>query len=176
MPPPDLEVTDGQGNVVSRTYSDKQLEKRDAWNRQQILAEFNKELLPIKQEREQAQQAAKAAETQKQIEARADDLISDISEVLEISADTPKEQRDSLFKAVNELMAGNPQLSVHKAAMQVRKSHIVPKQKESATRDALDTIHKKAAGNTAGHSGSATPLKRPQNADELAAYMRALER
>ncbi len=174
MPQPDLEVTDGQGQVVSRTYSAEQLAKRDEWRDRQWQAKVDQRIAPIEQERKAKAEAEEAAKLEREMSARTEDVLSDITEVLEIGEDMPKEQKHLLYKEVFAQM--DQGLSAHKAAMAVRKTHVVPKQKESATRDALDTIHKKAAGNTAGHSGSATPLKRPTNADELAAYMRALER
>lgn len=41
MPEPDVEITDGQGRVVGRTYSSESLQKRDAFLRQQIASEMD---------------------------------------------------------------------------------------------------------------------------------------
>ena len=46
MPPPDVEITDGAGNVIGRTYSDTQLAKRDTFIRDQILGTVRQELAP----------------------------------------------------------------------------------------------------------------------------------
>jgi len=174
MPQPDVQIVDQAGNVTGMTYSDKQLALRDNWTKQQLLAEVQKEYGPLKAEREQEKSQRAAAEYHRQVEAKVDDLLGDVSAVLDIRDDMPAEQKKVLFDAVDALMANDPRLSVHKAAMQVRQSHVLPTLKASATRDALDTMKQKAAGNTAGSGGSATPLTRPKTAKELAAYMRSL--
>lgn len=46
LPEPDVELTDAQGRVIGRTYSDKQLALRDEFMRRQMLADIKRELQP----------------------------------------------------------------------------------------------------------------------------------
>jgi len=172
MPEPDVQIVDAQGNVTGATYSAQQLAKRDAWTKQQLLAEVQKEYGPLKAEREQEKTQRAAAEYHRQVEAKVDDLISDAAAILDMPDDMPPEQKKVLFDAVDALVAQG--VSVHKAARQVHQTHVKPNVEAKATRSALDTMKQKAAGNTAGSGGSATPLTRPKTAKELAAYMRSL--
>ena len=172
MPQPDVQIVDQAGNVTGATYSAQQLALRDAWTKQQLLAEVKKEYGGLKAEREQEKAQRAAVEYQQKVEARVDDLIGDAAAILDMPDDMPDEQKKVLFDAVDALVAKG--MSVHKAARQVHQTHVKPTVDAKATRNALDTMKQKAAGNTAGSGGSATPLTRPKNADELAAYMRRL--
>jgi hypothetical protein len=84
--------------------------------------------------------------------------------------------RKDLYAQVNALMAADDSLDALDAAFQVREQHIVPGQGAEAQRKALESIKQKAAGNTGGHAGAATPLVRPKSERELAEFMRGLER
>jgi hypothetical protein len=168
MPEPDVHIVDAQGNVTGKTYSAEQLAKRDAWNRQQVLAEVSKELQPIKAERAKREADAQAAETTAKVQAATDQHLTRIDKILD--------GRKDLYAQVNALMAADDSLDALDAAFQVREQHIVPGQGAEAQRKALESIKQKAAGNTGGHAGAATPLVRPKSERELAEFMRGLER
>lgn len=168
MPQPDVQITDAQGNVVSMTYSAEQLAKRDEWRDRQWQAQVDQRIAPIEQERKAKAEQAKAEQTEREVNATVDKQIKRVERILG--------GRKDLYPQIHALMDKDRTLDAVDAAIELMETVVEPLKNESATRDALDTIHKKAAGNTAGNSGSATPLKRPTNADELAAYMRSLER
>jgi hypothetical protein len=168
MPEPDVHIVDAQGNVTGKTYSAEQLAKRDAWNRQQVLAEVSKDLQPIKAERAKREADAQAAETAAKVTAATDQHLTRIDKILD--------GRKDLYAQVNALMAADDSLDALDAAFQVREQHIVPGQGAEAQRKALESIKQKAAGNTGGHAGAATPLVRPKSERELAEFMRGLER
>jgi hypothetical protein len=168
MPEPDIQIVDAQGHVTGMTYSDKQLAARDDWRERQLLEKVNARMLPIEQERAAKAAEAKTAEVEKQVTAATDQHLTRIDKILD--------GRKDLYTEVNALLAKDPSLDALDAAFQVRDSHIVPTQGAEAERKALDKIKQKAAGNTAGNSGAATPLTRPKSEAELAEFMRSLAR
>jgi hypothetical protein len=82
--------------------------------------------------------------------------------------------RDDLWGHVDELLGSG--MDAIDAAIAVREQHIVPDQAKTAETAAVDTMKKKAAGNTANGAGtSVAATTRPRNAKELADYMANLD-
>jgi hypothetical protein len=164
MPGPDVQIVDAAGQVTGQTYSAEQLAKRDAWRDQQLLSKVQQEFGPLKTERDQEKAQAQAAETHRRIEAAADDVMADVFDVLDISDDTTKAQKDDLLLKVHELMAQQPTLTVHKAALQVRKAHIVPAQDGKAQAKLLESLKTKAAAQSVNPAGAVvTATTRPKS-------------
>lgn len=165
---PDLVVDDGNGRQI-QTFSADRVQQIVQHAVDHAIA---KEVIPLKTESKQRKDAADAAALKQSIYSAADATMVDIHDILEIS-DPKAETSQKLFGAVNELMARDPTLTPEKAARQVWKTHIRPTLESQASKKTLDQLQQKAAGNTAnGLSATATP-KRPTNAKELAAWMRA---
>lgn len=166
---PDVQVVNEHGQVTGQTYS---ADRVKAIVEHAVQDAIGKEIAPLKQESAQRQQErqvqqhrAQAVQTAKQIEATADSQIAEVRDILD--------GNDTLFPEVQKLMAQYPKFSPHAAALAVRKTHILPTLKDKAQADALDTMKKKAAGNTAnGASAAGTPVK-PRTREELRAWMAA---
>lgn len=145
-PQPDVQIVDATGQVTGMTYSDKQLAKRDAWNKAQLMAEVQKEYGPLKAERDQRQAKEKAAATAKAVEASADKHMSRVDRIL----DGNKE----LYTDVNRLMALDPTLDAVDAALEVRKTKIAPALAGKAQADVLESLKTKAAAQAVNPAGA----------------------
>lgn len=170
-PEADVQIVDAEGRVTGTTYSAARLAERDAWNRRQMLAEMQKELAPIKAEREAAQHAREQAAFSQKVNAATDDVLAEVDDILD-GAITAK--NDALIGEVARVMTAHPDWSAHKAALHVRKTHIVPTLDAKATASAVDRLKQKAAGNTATGTGAAATPTRPRNPQELAKFMESL--
>jgi len=151
MPAPDVQITDAHGQVTGQTYSDKASAELAAWNRRQMMAEFQKELQPFKAEREQQQAQARQAETTKQVDAAADQHLGRIDRIL----DGDKE----LYQHVAQLITLDKSLDPIDAALQVRAQYVVPKLAGKAQQSVLDDLKTKAAAqgiNPASATANAT--------------------
>lgn len=168
-PQPDRQIIDEHGQVIGMAFSDGG-KAHTEWLRSQMKAEFDQKVQPFVQEREQRVKAEQSAAKEREVNATVDRQVKQIDRILG--------GRKDLYPQVSALMAKDGTLDIVDAALEIKAQFIEPQLEASATRNALDTIHKKAAGNTAGNSGSATPLKLPPNAtqEQLAAFMRANER
>ncbi len=167
MPQPDVEVIDPRTNqVVSMTYSDKQLAKRDAFLSKQYEQQINQRLAPFEQERQAAKQRAEQAEFDRQAKAVVEQSTDRILKILGGRAD--------LIQHVNALLdSGTHWLD---AAIQVRDQHLIPQQQQQATVTAADTMRRKANANTANGSGSpVTPMTRPKTEKDLARMLEELD-
>lgn len=166
---PDLVVDDGQGKQIA-TFSADRVKAIVDHAVQQAIA---KEVQPLKSESEQRAAQAKAAESTRLANEKADSTMADIADILEItSPETPESQK--LYGAVWQLMEQDKSLSAEKAARQVWKTHIRPTIESKGQAKALEQLKTKAAGNTANGTGAAATPKRPTNRRELAAYLAAL--
>jgi hypothetical protein len=175
MPEPDLEVVDQQGRVVSKSYSDQGLAKRDAWFERQMMGKIDQRYKPLLDAKEKQETEAKEAADRHEKEVFVDTTISTVEDILhfnDLNKDLTKEQRNVLYGHVNETMAKNPGMTAERAAVEVRKTHIVPSIAEKARLAAIDTQKRKAAGNTSLGTGVAASPDRPRTAKELAAFMR----
>ena len=167
---PDLVVDDGQGKQIA-TFSADRVKAIVDHAVQRAIA---KEVQPLKSESEQRAAQAKAAEYTRVANERADSTMSDIVDILEVS-DPKADASQKLFAAVADLMDQDASMTPEKAARQVWKTHVRPSIETQGEIKALDKLKQKAAGNTAAPTGAGTSQKRPTNAKELAAYMRARE-
>jgi hypothetical protein len=162
-PPPDVQIVDEHGRVTGTTYSAKALAERDAWNERRLLAKVNGELAPIKAERAQQLADAQAAEFKAATDAKVDEVMAELLDILDGD--------DSLGPAVEQLMTANPSWSAHKAALEVRKTHIVPRLEGKAQQKVVDTFHKKAAGNTANGTGTTAAPTRLKTRGDIAKFL-----
>ena len=145
---PDVVVQDGEGREVARTFSAERVQAIVAHTVQDLLG---KEVMPLKQDleqrkaREQQQvMEARQADAAKRLEASTDAVLADISELLDITDATAPETRDALYGELNALLDADEKLSPHKAAMQLRKTRIVPTLEGKAQQQVLDTLTQKA--------------------------------
>lgn len=148
MPAADVQIVDANGNVTGTTYSAEQLEKRDAWR------ERRQESARQKSEADRRTAAAQAEATTKAVATRTDEMLAEVADTLEFDEDTTKDQRYALFAKVNELMAQNPKMSAHRAALEVRRTHILPTRAGKAQADVLETLKTKAAAQAVNPAGA----------------------
>lgn len=165
---PDVVVQDGEGREVARTFSAERVQAIVAHTVQDLLG---KEVTPLKQDleqrkaREQQQvMEARQADAAKRLEASTDAVLADISELLDITDATPPEARDALYGELNALLDADEKLSPHKAAMQLRKTRIVPTLAGKAQQQVLDDLTNKAGaqGMNPTRAGVA-PTHRPKS-------------
>jgi hypothetical protein len=153
-PPPDTQIVNEHGQVVGMTYSDKQQAAYHAWNNQQLLAKVQAELAPFKQEREQRQQTEAQQQLSASVNAAADGILAEVSDILDGD--------HSLMSEVAAQMDANPKLSAHAAALAVRKAKITPQSQAKAQAAVLESMKTKAAANGVNPAGGAvTSTKRP---------------
>lgn len=171
---PDVDVYDEQGRAVAKTFS---ADRVQAIVQHAVQEAIGKEVAPLKQEsaarqaeQRRAQTQAQAAETRKHLEAQTDSVLTELDEILDGAV---SKNDGAILEALNAAMAANPKLSAHAAALQVRKARIVPQLEQRAKSQVLDSLNKKAAGNTATGTGASAVPKRPTTPDELAEWMRA---
>jgi len=163
-PEPDVAITDAQGNVVGRTYSDAALAKRDEWLIGRVTQQLRGEIEPLKT-REQARDAeAAAALSRQQAETTADAMLKE--------AATWEGYTDHL-KDIAEAMDAHPDWTLHQAYVDVLHRVILPARNAQAESKVLDALKQKAAGNTASPTGTAAPITRPKTRAELAAWLAA---
>lgn len=136
-PPPDVEIVDANGQVTGTTYSADRLAKRDAWNRAQLMADVQKEYGPLKTERDRQVAQRQADETTQQINVKADEVLSEVTDILD--------GNKALMGEVSKLMDANPRWTAHKAALEVRKMRIAPALAGKAQTDVLESLKTKAA-------------------------------
>lgn len=147
-PAADVQIVDAAGNVVGMTYSDKQSDALYAWREKQAQAARQAEVTA----RDLA--AANAAETTRQANARVDEMMAEVADVLDLDESTPKAQRQQFFAKVNDLMAQNPKMSAHRAALLVRNTVIKPAQAGKAQADVLESLKTKAAAQAVNPAGA----------------------
>jgi hypothetical protein len=146
MPGPDVQIVDAQGQVTGETYSAAQLAKRDAWREQQLLAKVQQEFGPLKAERDQQRQQAQADAATKQVESKADGIMSELTEILDGD--------ESHFAAVKQVWDANPSWSAHQAALHVRKTVIAPSSAQKAEAKVLEDLKTKAASQGVNPAGA----------------------
>lgn len=166
---PDVVVQDAAGREVARTFSADRV--------QAILQEaLSKEIAPLKQDldsrrqrEQQWQAAARQAEATQRLEASTDAVLADITDLLDISDQTPQPDKDALFTELSALLDADPQLTPHKAAMQLRKTRIVPTLQGKAQQRVLDDLTQKAGAQAMNPSRtSVAPAHRPKSFNDPA--------
>lgn len=154
MPGPDVQIVDQQGNVTGATYSAEQLAKRDAWRDRQADQRFDQRLQPFEQERAQKQAEAQAADTARQIDTHVDQHVARIDQILDGKA-------NEYGPLIADLILKDKALDPIDAALQIRKSHILPKLQGQANAQVLEDLKTKAAaqGMNPSRAGVATTHK-----------------
>jgi hypothetical protein len=165
---PDVVVQDADGREVARTFSADRvqavLKARDKEFTDRELAPLKQDLEARKAQAEQWQRAQQQAEATKRLEASTDAVLADISELLDIGSETAPAERDALFGELTALLDADPQLSPHKAAMQLRKTRIVPALQGQVQRQVLDELNQKAGAQGMNPSrASNAPAHKPRS-------------
>jgi hypothetical protein len=167
---PDVEVYGPDGKPVGATYS---AERQKAL----LKHELDQALKPFQTEREQRQQAERTAATQREQaaiyarnEKQATAQIEEIKGILDVTDDT-----DPLLTEVLNVWAAHERdgWSAHRAAIEVRKTKVQPRQQGQAVQAAETEMRRKAAGNTVNGTGSTAMPTRPKNVKELAKWLEA---
>ncbi len=160
MPEPDVAITDGNGNVVGMTYSEKGLAARDAFLTQQILAKVNEQYAPVaktyeevKAEREQLQREHAA----KQWEAGFSQELSEYSDFTENKSAIGQE----VVRMLQQYSPDDPRTNepAFLEALTLRAYHKVvgPLRAQVAQSKVLDSLKQKAGAAATVNPGSAAP-------------------
>jgi hypothetical protein len=165
-PQPDVQLVNEQGQVTGMTYSAEGMAKREQWFRSQLLGDVNREYGPLKEARAQEETRQLQQQARASLESKADVVMSELLEIVDGKTD--------LLPAIDALMGEHPEWSAHKAALEVRKTKIVPTQQQTAQAAAADSFRKKAAANTSdGRASTSTPPKKLTGRKDIAEFLRA---
>jgi len=151
---PDMQVVDNDGRVVGATFSAEKVKALLKQTVDQAVAPLTAAEQQRKTEAAAVKAKAEAAATKQRLDKAADDVLSEVRDTLELREDTPKEQADRLFVEVNKLMAANPGMSAHRAALQVRQTHVVPSLAGKAQADVLKDLQTKANAQAVNPAGA----------------------
>jgi hypothetical protein len=161
---PDVVVQDVDGREVARTFSAERMQAILQSVVGEQVAPLKQDLEARKVQAEQWQRAQQQAEATKRLEASTDAVLADISELLDIGSETAPAERDALFGELTALLDADPQLSPHKAAMQLRKTRIVPALQGQVQRQVLDELNQKAGAQGMNPSrASNAPAHKPRS-------------
>ena len=173
MPQPDVEITDGQGNVVGRTYSDRALAARDEWLTKRLMAQMEEKFSPVVKTVEQVQAERAEAERKAQATTFAQTYGGELAALphfTELKADIYARLKDARLESDHpaELKAVTYQIYIQTLAEKV-----LPTLSQKAQSQLLDNLQQKAAASTSVNPGSAAPStpKRYSNFNELPADM-----
>ena len=165
-PTPDVEITDGNGNVVGRTYSAEALAKRDAFREAQLLQKMQQQFEPhistlkgIEQERQTLAQKAQA-------DAFGSEFVKELSALPLFDA-----HKAEIGKALAQvrLESDSPD-AVRAAAYRAYHQIVGPKLGNNSQQAVLADLQRKAAASTSVNPSSAkatTPV-RPKSFHDLA--------
>ncbi len=167
-PQPDVEIHDGNGKVVGMGYSAAKQEELLAWNSRQVEGKFTQMLQPFQQEREHRLEQERIDQQQKDLNTRADGVMTQVNKILRLDK-LPADEQAALGKKLLDEMSRTP--DAVEAALAVFERDVVPSLEKKGQQAALDTNLKKAAANTANGNGPASHAPRPKSAKELAAWM-----
>jgi hypothetical protein len=153
MPDPDVAITDGQGNVVGRTYSAEAQAQREAFLKQQWLQEIRNELAPVtKTVHEVHAERAKLAS-----ESFASSAMESFTKLPDF--DAHKAEIGQRLKAMN-LQTDDPTV-LTLAVKAIYADVVTPKREQQISSKAqsqlLDNLQQKAAASTSVNPGSAAP-------------------
>jgi hypothetical protein len=153
MPDPDVAITDGQGNVVGRTYSAEAQAQREAFLKQQWLQEIRNELAPVtKTVHEVHAERAKLAS-----ESFASSAMESFIKLPDF--DAHKAEIGQRLKAMN-LQTDDPTV-LTLAVKAIYADVVTPKREQQISSKAqsqlLDNLQQKAAASTSVNPGSAAP-------------------
>lgn len=158
MPPPDMDVTDAQGNVIGKAYSDKALVKLLEQTRQQTIEAVKSELAPKFTTLDKIEQQARAQDAQ----AAADQMVTAF--VTELSSLPGFSEHK---RAIGEYLRAHPAKTDHPADVQAatyRAYHAVvtPKLSNPSPQAVLADLQRKASAATSVNpraaAGGAAPI------------------
>lgn len=120
MPQADVSITDAQGNEIGRTYSEKQLAKRDAFMRQQMLSEVDQKFAPHLQSLQKIQEKEQQAEAAQQAQTFATTFGEELAKLplfaehkaeignalaaMRLASDHPSEVQAATFRAYHQVV------------------------------------------------------------------------
>lgn len=133
---PDVEITDGQGQVVGRTFS---AERVQALMQRAVQDALNKEITPLKTDYEKRRAKEEQSQQQAQLNQQLDALESDIKEIVGDDAEALKLVSEAL------LAPENANLDPRRVAVKVFNSHVRQKLTSQAKAEELDALKRKAA-------------------------------
>jgi hypothetical protein len=164
MPQPDIPVMNEQGQVVARTYSDKQLEKREAYLRQQSEQSIAERLRPLEQRQARAEAKERELAARQQANQYAADTLKELRQNEHFKAHEPK---------VKAALLAHPDWDVYRAFNHVLATDVLPGLSQAEQAKTLATLQQKAAAGTVGPRGAVT-TDRPKFKD-FAEAMRYME-
>jgi hypothetical protein len=148
-PQPDVPIQDAQGNVVSQTYSAKQLKAWQEWNWQQREAALSERLGPLEKMKTQIEQAQEQAAVQQQSQQFASTALT-------------KLRQKSWFKehepAIKTFFAEHEEYGddLNAAALDYFDAHVLPTYQTKAETKVLGDLKTQAQGATVNPSGAAS--------------------
>lgn len=153
MPQPDVEITDGQGNVTGRTYSDRALAARDAWLTKQVLAQVEQKYAPIARTVEEVAHERAHLKAQHEASQFATGFLSELSQLPGFHDHKAAIAQEI---AAMRLPSDNP-AEVQAAAYRAYVKVALPALGSKAQSQLLDNLQQKAAASTSVNPGSAAP-------------------
>jgi hypothetical protein len=148
---PDVEITDGQGQVVGRTFSAERVQSLMQRAVQDALA---KEVGPIRTDYEQRKAEAAAKEAQARTEAQVDDVLSAIKDILGDDQDLWAEYQ----KAFSD--PSNAKVRPETLAARVFNTHGRSKLTAQAKTEELDSLKRKAQASSLSPASAVVAQKR----------------
>lgn len=120
VPEPDVEITNAQGQVVGRTYSDARLAERDAFREQQLLAQLDQRYADRFKTLDEIKTEKQGLEARRQSEAFASSCVSELSSLplfeahkaeigaaikaMRLASDDPEAVRVAAFRAYHQVV------------------------------------------------------------------------
>lgn len=157
-PQPDIPVMDANGQVVSHTYSAKQLKALRAWEKSQMDAALAERLQPLEQMRQQQEQQVQRAQAQQQAFQSATQTLDRLrkSEMF-----TKHEKEFKAYFAEHEEYGDN----VDAAWWSYVEAKVLPNRDAATSQKVLTHLQTQANGASVHPSGTATATGRPKFKD-----------
>lgn len=161
-PAPDVPIQDGNGNVVSQTYSATQLKKWQEWNWQQREQALTDRLSPLEQMKTQLEQRERAAQHEAQSREQATHTLTGLRQSPQF---TQHEPAFKAFFAQHEEYGDN----VHAAWWDYFNGSVLPTLSHTEQAKVLDHLQTQAHGGSVSPAQSA-PSQAPKFKDFGEAY------
>lgn len=161
MPGPDLEVTDPQGNVISRTYSDQQLARLIQHVQKQTIETIEQKFAPVQQTHEAITRAQAQLQEQAQAQSWSADLSKDFNTWPGFHPEHNKAERAQVKTRTAELVAAMPRekqndpVALENAFLRAYREVVVPTLSQRAESQLLDSLKTKAAASISVNPGTA---------------------
>ena len=161
MPEPDVAITDGNGQVVGMTYSEKGLAARDAFLTQQILAKVNEQYAPVAQ----TYQDVKAEREQLQMETAANKWRDGFTKEMSTEYQGFTENKQAIGQEVVRILKQyspddprtNDQAFLEAVTLRAYHKVVGPLRAQAAQSQVLDSLQQKAGAAATVNPGSAAP-------------------